>query len=93
MEASRTIKGRRKFVIIFLIIGKTECQFIIQIVTNRRKFPEDSDLQTRYNDPHHWCQSRIILLKPGVTLTGNGKQNLSSGDIFCRTTRIVTATA
>lgn len=50
VEASRTIKGRRKFVIIFLIIGKTECQFIVQIVTNRRKFPEDSDLQTRYHD-------------------------------------------
>jgi len=35
---------------IFLIIVKTEWQFKIEIVTNKRKFPEDGDFQARYCD-------------------------------------------
>lgn len=45
IEVSRTIKGRRKIYSI-LINGKTEWQFKIE----RRKIPEDSDLQERYYD-------------------------------------------
>lgn len=45
IEVSRTIKGRRKIYFI-LINGKTERQFKIE----RRKIPEDSDLQERHYD-------------------------------------------
>lgn len=32
------------------MISKTEWQSKLEVVTNRRQFPEDSDLLTRYHD-------------------------------------------